>query len=154
MDISHPILIWFLAGIALFFTELFVPAFVLFFFAVGAWLTAALCWLMPINLNSQLLIFIVASLLSLFGLRRLTRKVFRGDSLAGDKDSALARPGSHAVVVEAIRPPAEGKVKYSGTFWRAIADERIEEGEIVGIISQQGLLMRVQRLDIEDGQRA
>lgn len=147
MDFTSPFLIWFIAGIALFFLELFVPAFVLFFFGVGAWLTALVCWLTPVGINGQLLIFIASSLVALFTLRRLITRVFRGNAKGDEGDSAFARPGSHGEVVTAIHPPAEGRIKYAGSSWRAVADEEIAIGEIVAIVSQQGLLMKVSRVD-------
>lgn len=146
MEFPSPIIIWFVAGIALFFLELFVPAFVLFFFGVGAWLTALSCWLVPVGLSGQLIIFMSSSLVALFGLRRLITRVFRGEVNSGEGDHVLARPGSHAEVVTAIEPPAEGQIKYAGSFWRAAADEKIAVGEIVAIVAQQGLLMKVERL--------
>jgi inner membrane protein len=43
-------------------------------------------------------------------------------------------------------PPAEGRVKYSGTSWRAIAEEEIEEGEIVTIVCQKNLVLQVEKV--------
>ena len=40
---------------------------------------------------------------------------------------------------------AEGQVKFSGTFWRAEANEEIEEGEVVEIVEQNNLLITVKK---------
>ncbi|WP_228855329.1 NfeD family protein [Desulfomarina profundi] len=45
-----------------------------------------------------------------------------------------------------IVPPAEGRIKYAGTFWRATADERIDEGEIISVVSQDGLVIHVEKV--------
>ena len=145
MQLPHSGLIWFMVGTALFMLELFVPAFVLFFFAIGAWITVLANWLRPLSLEGQLIVFIVSSLISLTMLRGFVQKIFRGKSVGGDSDSVQIAPGASAEVIDAIRPPAEGRIKFSGTTWRAASDEAIGEGEIVRIITQEGLLMRVQR---------
>ena len=147
MELGTPTLLWFLAGVVLFLLEMAMPGFVLFFFAAGAWLTAAASWLFPLSTNEQILIFIAASLVSLFVLRRFVKKVFEGGSDSGGRDSALAETGERVVVVSDISPPAEGKVKYSGTTWRARSTVHIEAGEIAEILEQDGLVMIVKRVE-------
>lgn len=150
MQLNTPALLWFLAGVVLFLLELSVPSFVLFFFALGAWVTAVASWLYPLSLNSQILLFIVASLLSLAALRRAMRRIFAGRKGDGRQDSVMAEAGTRVVVVADINPPAEGRVKYSGSTWRARAHERIEAGEIAEVVEQEGLLITVKR--VEDGE--
>lgn len=147
MILSNPTLLWFLAGILLFFLELSVPSFILFFFGAGAWITALSSWLFPLSLNGQILVFILSSLVSLFALRRFVQKVFTGSSDSPGEDDAMAPEGEHVVVVSDIVPPAEGKVKYSGTTWRAEADSPIYAGEVAEIVAQNGLRMKVRRSD-------
>lgn len=148
MQLNTPGLLWFLAGVVLLLLELSMPSFVLFFFAIGAWLTAAAAWLYDVTLNTQILIFIVASLVSLLALRRFVKKAFGGGRVGDVKsDHPLAESGTRVVVVADIVPPSEGKIKYSGTTWRAKANENIEAGEIAEIIEQDGLLMTVRRVD-------
>jgi membrane protein implicated in regulation of membrane protease activity len=150
MHLTFFSLIWLLTGVVLFIFEIFLPGFVLFFFAIGAWITAVASWLLPIGLSGQLALFLVSSLPSPLVLRGLIRKTFLGTRLAEDGgDSALARSGEKAVVVTAIEPPAEGKVRYSGTTWRATAPERIAVGEIAIIVAQDGLVMRVRKQEQE-----
>jgi membrane protein implicated in regulation of membrane protease activity len=50
------------------------------------------------------------------------------------------------VVCNTIAPPTEGRIKYSGSTWRATADERIEEGEIIAVIRQKGLVIHVEKV--------
>lgn len=147
MELNTPSLLWFLAGIVLFLLEMSMPGFVLFFFAAGAWLTAAASWFFPVSLNSQILIFIVASLSSLLVLRRYVKKAFSGSKEADAEDRVMAEPGVRVAVVADIIPPAEGKVKYSGTTWRARAKEKIQAGEVAEIVEQDGLLMIVKKLE-------
>ena len=70
MDIlSDPAVIWFMVGLGLLLLELAIPGLVILFFGVGAWVTALVCALSDINLNLQILIFLIASLLRLVLLR-------------------------------------------------------------------------------------
>jgi membrane protein implicated in regulation of membrane protease activity len=150
MQLTFPSLIWLLTGVLLFLLEMILPGFVLFFFGIGAWCTAVASWFLSIGLSGQLAVFLVSSVLSLVALRGLIRRTFLGTRLAGDGgDSALARGGEQVEVVVAIALPAEGKVRYSGTTWRATAAEPIEAGEIATIVAQEGLVMRVRKREKE-----
>lgn len=143
MDFTTPPLFWFLSGIVLFILEMVVPGFVLFFFAVGAWITALLSWLLPIGINSQILIFTVSSVVALLALRRLVKNSFLGDSTNENERDSLAERGAHVEIIQDIVPPAEGKVKYSGTTWRATADSAMRGGDLAEIVEQQGLVIKV-----------
>jgi len=146
MQLNTPSLLWFLTGVVLLLLELSMPSFVLFFFALGAWVTAGAAWLYDVSLNTQILIFIVASLVSLLVLRRFVKKAFGGGKIGDARvDHSLAEIGTKVVVVADIVPPSEGKIKYSGTTWRARASEKIEAGEVAEIVEQDGLLMTVKR---------
>lgn len=146
MELTTPSLLWFLAGVVFFLLELSMPGFILFFFGAGAWLTAVLSWLYPLSLNVQMLVFIVASIVSLLVLRRFVKKAFSGSATGAGEDRVMAEPGVRVVVVCDIIPPAEGKVKYSGTTWRAQASENIEAGEIAEIVEQDGMVMQVKKM--------
>jgi len=137
-------LMWLIMGVICFVLEMMLPGFVMFFFGLGAWITALTCWLYPVTLNFQLAIFLVSSLTSLFLLRRFIQKVFIGGE-ANDIEGASISKADTAEVLEDIIPPAEGKITYSGSQWRAFSDEMIEKGTIVTILSQDGLRMKVTR---------
>ena len=149
MGVLDPALYWLIIGVILFLLEMALPGFILFFFAAGALLTALLAWLTPIPIAWQLGVFIVASLGCLFSLRDIIQRRFLtpppGEEEM-DEDSVLAVPGDKGVVSATIAPPAEGRLKYSGTSWRATADESIEEGEIVAVVRQKGLVIHVEKV--------
>jgi inner membrane protein len=146
MQFTNPGLFWLSIGVVLFVLEMAVPGFVLFFFGIAAWITALGCYLFSWSLNIQLTVFLVASLASLFGLRTIVKKIFMGDKKDDSADSIMASGGEKCVVTAAINPPAEGQVKFSGTFWRAEAEENIEEGEVVEITKQADLLIFVKKI--------
>ncbi len=146
MELTNPGLLWLSMGVLLFVMEMAVPGFILFFFGVAAWITALACYLFPVTLDIQLAIFLGASLISLFGLRGIVKKVFTGDAVDSVEDSIMADGGEKCEVTVSIIPPAEGQVKFSGTFWRAEANEQIDAGEVVEIVKQDGLLISVQKI--------
>jgi len=146
MEIAYPGLMWLTIGVTFFVLEMAVPGFVLFFFGLAAWLTALGCYFFPWSVNTQLAVFLVLSLVCLFGLRGIVKKVFIGDKKDAEPDTILANGGEKCVVTSDIKPPAEGQVKFAGTFWRAEADEEIEEGEVVEIVQQNDLLITVKKL--------
>ena len=144
-----PALYWLVIGVMLFFLEMAVPGFILFFFGMGALVTALAAWLTPISIASQLALFIGASLVFVLGLRKfIQNKFFSSTVKEGDADVDVmhAVPGDKGVVSMSIVPPAEGRIKYSGTSWRASADEPINEGEIVAVVYQKDLVIHVERI--------
>lgn len=145
-----PALYWLIIGVMLFLLELVLPGFVLFFFAAAALVTALVAWLVPTtSIAMQLGLFIVASLAALFSLRGFIQKRFFASAPTKDGedvDAPQVVPGDRGVVCNTIAPPTEGRIKYSGSTWRATADERIEEGEIIAVIRQKGLVIHVEKV--------
>ncbi len=138
-----PILIWFLVGIVFFVIEVTMPGFILFFFGLGAWATAMTIFFVDIDLTSQLLVFITASLLSLLLLRVWMRNIFIGKTIF-EEGSVNANPNAATgVVIEEICPPRQGKIKYGGSFWQAEAEVPIKVNAVVIIVEQTNLLVKV-----------
>ena len=139
-----PVLIWFILGIAFFVVELVLPGFIIFFFGLGAWCTALVQYVYPLGLSGQLLVFLAASLLTLLLLRTWLRSVFLGVSRQEDDSVTMEPDRGTGTVIEDIVPPAPGRVKYGGTFWRAEAEQPIASGTVVRILAQKDLLVRVE----------
>lgn len=149
MGFIHPALYWLIIGVILFVLELVLPGFILFFFAVGALVTAFVAYLLPIGAAWQLALFMACSLLSLFLLRDVIQRRFFKEKPGlqdVDADQVLIPEGERGVVSVTIAPPGEGRVKCAGSSWRATADERIEEGEIVAVVRQKGLVVHVEKV--------
>ncbi len=142
MEFSSPSLMWFIAGVVLFLLEMAVPGFVVFFFGLGAWITAFAAFLFSIGLNAQILLFTISSVLSLVLLRTFVRSAFSGDVAAAEEETMVAK-GTLVEVVSDILPPAEGKVRFSGTTWRATSATPLRVGELAEVVAQQGLVFTV-----------
>jgi len=146
MALTTAALIWLATGVFLLVLEMVLPGFVLFFFGLGALVTFLCSWLLHPSLNVQLLIFLVSSLALLFTLRGFIKRTFLGGLTAVDEDAVLSFGGESVLVIKTIDPPREGKVKHGGTFWRAVAEERIEEGTMATVVSQENLIVSVKKL--------
>jgi inner membrane protein len=146
--LETPSLIWFLVGVAFFLLELTTPALVLLFFGIGAWLAAAVVLIAPISLNTQLVLFMTASLVSLVLLRRWLKGIFSG-YVKSRQDSTQQLEdliGKHAIVKERIAPKLAGRVELHGSDWTAQADQEIAVGTPVEVIGQNSIILKVRPL--------
>lgn len=134
-SIFAPWLIWFIAGVVLAFVELMAPGIIIIFFGVGCWVVAGVLAIYPITLSQQVLLFIVASILSIVFLRKWFMKIFKGMSSDKNETDYDDFPrGEKVEVVQVIRPHSTGRVKFRGTLWDAASDEEIDEGETAELV--------------------
>ncbi len=151
MDIISPSLIWFLVGVAFLIAELALPGVILIFFTAGCWIASIATLLLDIELTGQIIIFIVSSLVLLFALRKYCMNIFKGGTRDIIDDYYFdAKIGKTAIVTRNISLAMPGEIKVSGSFWRAIADMEIEEGQSVVIESQEsedGLTFKVKPIE-------
>ncbi len=147
-DFLKPELIWFLVGLVLLLLEFILPGLIVAFFGVGAWVVAIICLFIDISLNTQLLIFIICSVLSLLLLRKWLKGVFMGHVVSKQdvKENLEEFVGQRAVVKERIVPNGRGKVEFRGTDWQAEADEEIAEGTAVKIVGKENITLKVKAL--------
>jgi len=147
-DFLRPEIIWFLVGLALLIMEFILPGLIIAFFGIGAWVVAIVCLITDIGINTQLIIFIVASVLSLLCLRKWLKGVFLGHTVSRQnlKENLEEFIGQKAVVKEKITPKAGGKVEFHGTNWEAEADEEIAAETVVEIIGKENITLKVKTL--------
>ena len=144
--LENPAILWFALGLVLLLLELALPGLVIVFFGVGAWITALAYLLFDLSFNSQLIVFILASILNLVLLRRL---VLQKWSFPRYSRNELSEEfiGKICTVVEQINPgPMGGKVFFRGTTWTAKANTNIPVGETVRIKSKESIILFVELL--------
>ncbi len=143
-------LTWFLIGVVFLFAELAMPGLILIFFCFGSWIVTLTLLVSEVSVQVQLVVFLLASLVLLFTLRKLFMRTFGGRLKDGaDKELSDRAVGRQALVTTAIRPAVPGEIKFRGSFWRAAADVDIPEGATVvieGPGSDDGLTFRVRPL--------
>ena len=143
-------LFWFILGIVLFLAEMIVPGFVIFFFGVGAWITALCIWIGFARTDAvQMLIFLISSLGVLVLFRKKGRDYFLGkvSGLLGRDQFIDDIRGERAIVMRDITPGSlGGKVEFHGTLWDAEASEPIVKDTTVEIVDRKDLTLIVRRM--------
>ena len=133
-----PEVIWLSIGVLLLIVEVATGGFWIGFFGVGAIVTSIAVWVNLVEtLNSQVAVFLIASVVSLVALRRQLKKwMYRKSGPTAFTSSV----GESATVVEQIPSQGSGRVSYQGSTW----DAESETGEIlpadaqVQIVRQEG----------------
>jgi len=142
--LSRPELFWFIIGLGLFLLELVIPGFFIFFFGLGAWVTALVCLLVEPGTNLQIVIFAVTSVLSLIGLRKIIQKKFfySKENLSEDVEDEFT--GKEAIAKADFGSDMNGKVEFKGTMWNAESKAEIKAGQRVIIIEKDSFKLIVE----------
>lgn len=129
--------IWIVVGILLLLSEFLIPGFTIFFFGVGALITAVAVFVFqPIEdfFIFQVIIFIVTSTVSLVTLRRFFKKSLKGE-LFEEKTDYI---GEECKVIETVTETKPGRIRYQGTTWTAYSkNETIRKNQIGQILSKK-----------------
>lgn len=141
--LSRPELFWFVLGLVLFLLELALPGFFIFFFGLGAWVTALICLAGEPSTNLQMVIFAVTSVLSLVLLRRIIQKklFYSNDNRSEKIEDEFT--GNEALALNGFSSGTEGNVEFKGTTWKAESMSEIKEGQRVIIIEKKNFKLIV-----------
>jgi membrane protein implicated in regulation of membrane protease activity len=134
--------LWFVAGFIFFLLEFAIPGLILFFFAVGAWIVALLSLFVDLSLNTQLIIFLATSLLTILLFRNWVKRMIWNKKLPTQLEDEFV--GKTGQAETSISPGRNGKVNFKGTTWDARSSDVIEQGENVTIIGNDSILLIVQ----------
>jgi inner membrane protein len=141
---SRPELIWFIVGLGLFLLELVIPGFFIFFFGLGAWVAAFSCLIWEPGTNLQIIIFALASLLTLIGLRKIIQKRFFYSKGTESDDVEDEFTGKEAIAKTEFGAGSTGKVEFKGTRWDAESTSNISEGQRVIVIRKDSFKLIVE----------
>jgi inner membrane protein len=141
---SRPELFWFILGLGLFLLELVIPGFFIFFFGLGAWVTALVCLIGNPGTNLQIIIFSVASILLLLALRRIIQKKFLNSKSSQSESVEDEFTGKEALATIDFGGMKHGKVEFKGTTWTAESESEIKEGQRVIIIEKDSFKLIVE----------
>ncbi len=140
---SRPEIFWFLLGLVMFLLELVMPGFIIFFFGVGAWLTALVCLVSTPGTNLQIIIFAVTSVIALLAFRRfLKNKFFHKTDNSHDIEDEFT--GKEAIATGDFGGMNDGKVEFKGTTWTAESASEIKNGQRVIIIEKDSFKLIVE----------
>ena len=137
-----PAVIWFILGFVFLLLEFAAPGVILFFFAVGAWIVAILTLFLDISINTQLIIFLGTSVVTILFFRNWVKKMIMAKTNSKEimEDEFLGKTGK---ALSVIAPGQNGKVDFKGTTWDGRSDDQIEAGENVTIIGNESILLIV-----------
>ena len=148
IDWTRPELIWFLVGLVLLLTEFAIPGLVIFFFGLGAWVVAATCAVIDLEINGQLGLFLLVSVLLLIVLRKRLRQIFGGryDQVIAD-DEISQFTGQHGRLTDAVSDGVRGRMELNGTSWQVEADEPLAVGTLVEVVGKKSITLKVRSID-------
>ena len=139
---------WAVAGMVLILAELAVPAFVLIWFGLGALLVALVVAVFSsLGITAQLAIWLLLSL-ALVGLWFVLFKPGLYRSRVGMSASGLL--GEVGLLTHEVSPFEKGEVRFQkpmlgAEVWPCIADESIDVGSRVRVLTVEGSLLKVGR---------
>lgn len=138
---------WIAFGIFLVTLEIFVGTFMLLGLGVASMLVGAIDKLFKISLETELILWLILSLLSLFLWFKYLRTPQTEDS--GQSNYTLDTLG---VVTKSISENARGEVRFDtpvlgNTTWFATAKEELNEGSRVAIVDVKGQLIEVKKTE-------
>jgi inner membrane protein len=141
---SRPELFWFILGMGLFLLELIMPGFIIFFFGLGAWVTALICLIGHPGINLQIVIFAITSILLLIGLRKIIQDKFLNSKRTRSDDVEDEFTGKEAIAKNDFGRLKQGKVEFKGTYWSAESASEVKEGQRVVIIQKDSFKLIVE----------
>ena len=145
-------LIWFLIGTGFLIAEFAMPTFIMFFFAIGAYIVTIITAFYDLSINSQIILFGLSSIISLVLLRNYMKNIFKGNESKGEDkyfDNSIDPKKNIAIVSKTINLNSFGEIKYKGTFYKAQSESLINEGKKVKIVckgDEQGSFFTVEEI--------
>lgn len=135
---------WAVVAVICLILELTAGDFFIFCFAIGAVGAAIDAGLFGNGIYTQLFVFVVITLLSLFYVRPFAKRyLHKGeDKRISNADALLGRQGR---VVETIVTGGYGRVQIDGDIWKAVTlgDADIPEGSNVTVIDRESTIITV-----------
>ncbi len=136
---------WLLLGIALLLSELFIPGLIAAFFGIGALLVGLLTLVGILDsLPSQLAVFAVFSVVSLFALRQHFHRWLHGaeaDPSAKDLDDAGVIGARVQVLTDFTN--GTGDVQLNGAKWDAESPDPLKMGDTAWVTQHKGIILVV-----------
>ena len=140
-SLNNAAVIWFILGFILFVLEFILPGLILFFFAVGAWIVGILLLFFDLSLNTQLIVFLSSSVISILLFRKSLKKIMWSKKHSSEIEDEFK--GKTGIAETLIAPGKNGKVAFKGTVWDARSEDTIQKGETVSIVGNESILLIV-----------
>lgn len=137
--------IWLLCGVIGLALELILPGLIVLFFGCGALLTGVATWIFPsLQIEGQLIVFVVSSVVLLLVFRKMLRNRFFNNSKESDDELADEYIGKTAVALTDFAN-GHGEVEFKGSKWEALSADEIRKGDTVVISSRESIKLTVEK---------
>ncbi|WP_192820111.1 NfeD family protein [Rufibacter sp. LB8] len=136
----EPWWIWLVAGILLIVGEMFTVSFYFLWLGIAALVAAVLAYLFPENSWLPPMAASITGLLLIFFTKPLTA---RARQAKGFQDPAQAMANRVGEIVEPVTPTRLGLVKVGTEVWSASAQEYLQPGQQVMVVSQSSTVLQV-----------
>ena len=137
--------IWLLCGVIGLALELILPGLIVLFFGCGALLTGIATWIFPsLQIEGQLIVFVVSSVVLLLVFRKMLRNRFFNNSKESDDELADEYIGKTAVALTDFAN-GHGEVEFKGSKWEALSVDEIRKGDTVVISSRESIKLTVEK---------
>lgn len=137
--------LWLILGFLLIISELFVTGLVAVFFGIGAVVVGLLAlWGVTTSLTTQLWLFSIISLVTLFAARRRFKRWLRGSvGDAAGSDQGITEELGSRVTVLADFANGSGPVQLRGTKWDAESADPLKAGDAAWVTGNRGIVLKV-----------
>lgn len=136
--------LWLSLGLVLAIGEMTIPGVFLIWMAGAAVVTGVVAWALPIGLLSQVMLFAVVSIVTVFMARNWLRQN-QIESADPDMNDRGARSLGQVVVVTQVIENGEGRVKLGDSEWLARGPDA-EPGTRMRISGNEGAVLKVEHL--------
>ncbi|PKA24402.1 NfeD family protein [Leptospira meyeri] len=140
--------VWIFLGLTLLFSEFLLPGTFVMFLGIGAIFTGILARLMPLEFYTQVIVWVLSSLVSILVGGSFVKRFFKSESSVDPfvKDDFLNQ--IVPVEMDILVQRHGGKIRFQGTLWDAVSnDSKITKGNYVRILSRENLTFTVERVD-------
>jgi len=136
---------WLVLGLAMIGFEIFMPGVLIMWFGVAGVATGLILIVLPLDIAQQALLFGVLSLLCIFPIRRVTKRMYPSDSPeAGQLNQfGAGMVGRHASLSEAV-VNGSGAIHFGDSRWAVRADTDLPIGATVVIRAVNGSVLHVE----------
>lgn len=139
--------VWAIIAVVSLILELFSGDFFIMCFAIGA-AVSLLCALCGLSLTAQIIIFSVASVLSVLFVRPVALKYFHRNApqRTSNADALLGREGR---VSQTIVAGGDGRVAIDGDDWKAVSADgsAIAQGTPVRVVGRESIIITVETIN-------
>jgi membrane protein implicated in regulation of membrane protease activity len=136
--------IWLAAAVIFLIIELATPSLLFICFVVGSIAAGAYSYFSPDQYYWQIGIFLIVSISLIPPTRTLAKKMIKPSAQKSNVDALIGKTGK---VITAIDLYDGGKVQIGGEIWIAGADNVIEEGKRIKVVSVSGARLHVEPSD-------